>query len=376
MLTKPLSLILIFALSIANFIILLIPVSILAFPLFLFFKSLFLKIGFNALFFLISRVSFLMLLYISLDFIFGFTVRRINKASVPFEEMTSIIGHDEINEAFKWLKQKFDLPKAKLLINPGFEEINAYAVGSMRIKTVTLTMGLIQHIYNESRNETEYMDAIKGVLGHEMSHLANSDYLPGLIASANEVANNHVSNLIRIIFVILAYIFKLVPFFGRYITKFLFIAYSMLSYMIYFFYDWIITPFYKLIQKSLSRSIEYRCDTESAYAWGGKRMQTALSRIGSGSYFSVFSTHPRTKNRIKHIDGISPIAGKIKPSILDKLANLLSILLIIFVCAYTTAKTNVPDMYQHYMKEVHYPMKNQYSYYENKALTLYYTYIK
>lgn len=376
MLTKPFIFVLTFMLTIANFIILLIPVAVVAFPIFMFFESLFLKAGVNVLYFLVSRISFLMIAYMVLDFIFGFTVRRVNKRAIPIKKATSIYGHEDIDESFNWLKKKFNMPKVELYIDQNFQVVNAYAVGSLRKKSVTITLGLITQIKEKSANHTQFVDAIKGILGHEMSHLSNSDYMPGMLASANEIANRHVSSLIRWCFIIIANFLRFVPFLGKPVYRLIVKFYNFLNFVLGFFYNWIFMPVYNFLKKWFGRSIEYRCDRESSYAFGGKRMALGLSMLGDGGYFSLFSTHPRTKSRIKNVEGIIPKSGIVRPSIMGGLSNFISIVLVLFVCVYSTERADIPGVYQHYMTEVHYPVKASASRFIQNINEMYYLYIK
>jgi Zn-dependent protease with chaperone function len=268
------------------------------------------------------------------------------------------------------------MPNVELYVSPNYAEVNAYAVGSLRRKSIIITVGLLEKIKANSSNVKEYVEAVRGILGHEMSHLANHDYLPGLLTSANEVANCQISRALRWAFILIANCFRLLPQIGWYIHVFIVKIYNFFNFFINFFYRYIFMPIYNFICKWLSRSIEYRCDKESAYAFGGEAMARALSILGEGYYFSVFSTHPRTKSRIKNIQNVSPIGGVIRPRIFNSLSNLLSIALVLFVCVYSTQKTDVPAMYEHYLTEIYYPAQTKVAIYKQQAWSLYYTYVK
>jgi Zn-dependent protease with chaperone function len=323
----------------------------------------------NMLFFIVSRISFLMLIYMLLDFLFGFTVRRINKGNIKFEKATALLGHEDILSAFKWLKQKFNMPNVELYVTPDYQEVNAYAIGSMRRKSITITMGLIEKIKANSENYDQYLDAVKGILGHEMSHIANSDYLPGLLAAANESANRKVAKILRWIFVIFANTFRFLPKAGYVIYGTIIGIYNMLNSLINAFYNWIFMPIYNFLRKWFGRSVEYRCDKEAAYAFGGSVVARALSMLGEGAYFSVFSTHPRTKSRINYVKNVAPKGGTIRPAFMNTLSNFLSIALVIYVCVYSTQKTDVPAMYGHYLEEVYYPAKIKIGNYQQQWYT-------
>lgn len=376
MLTKPLTFLLTFLLTVVNFIILLVPVAIVAFPLFMFLESLFVKIGANIFFFLVSRVSIFMIILLAMDFIFGFTVRRVNRNAIPFKKATNLYGHDDIMASFEWLKKKFKVSNVELYVDQSIAEINAYAVGSLRRKTVTITMGLLIKIKESSANHAQFVDAVRGILGHEMSHLANKDYLPGLMAYVNESANSKIATLLRWIFIIFANLFRFIPWIGRPIYNFIITIYNLVFFVIMFFFRYLFIPVYNFIRKGLSRSIEYRCDRESAYAFGGNSMANALSMIGEGSYFSIFSTHPRTKSRIANVKGITPRGGFITPSIINSLSNFLCLAFVVAVAVYSTQQADVPALYDHFLLEVYYPIQFKWLDLQNFIMELTYLYAR
>ncbi len=312
--------------------------------------------------------------YMILDFLFGFTARRINRGNIPIEKAQSVYGYEDIDSNFKWLKKKFNLPNVRLFIGPRFDEVNAYAVGSMRGKSVTITMGLIELLKTKSENHTQYVNAVRAIMGHEMSHLANKDYLPGILTSANEAANRHVSKILRVIFLIFANCFRLIPVVGRTLYNLIIYIYNILNFIVNFFFKCFFMPVYDFIQKWLGRSVEYRCDRESSYAFGGESMALALGMLGKGSYFTIFSTHPGTQSRINYVQKVEARDGVIKPSIFNRLSNILSVLLVVFICGYSTHKTDVPGMYDHYMNEVYYPMKYKFEQKKSEIMGLYYRY--
>lgn len=376
MLAKPLIFFLVFVLTIVNFAFIMTPITVLAFPLFIFFKSLFIKAGWNAFYFVVTTLSGIMIIYMLLDLIFGFTVRRINKGCQPIAKATSIIGQKEIIEAFEWLKKKFGVKNVNLYIDPRFNVINAYAVGSFRRKSITLTMGLIQEMQTKSHNMTEYIDAIKGVLGHEMSHLVNNDFLPGMVIHSNSVANREIARVFRYIFIIFSRLLCIVPIIGGTLASLEIQVYNMLIAILNIFYKYIFTPIYNFLKKTFGRSIEYRCDRQSAMAFGGNRMKTALSMLGKGSYFSLFSTHPSTSSRIKKVENITPEAGNINATITDKIANLICIGMVLFVCYYSSSKVDMNEMKTVYMSEVYYPTKSKISIMKTRVMMIYNKYAR
>lgn len=359
MIVKPLSLLLIFILTIINFVILLLPFVAIMSPFLYISQDMIREYWLNILLFIAFCTSSLMLLYLLFDIMFGLTVRRLSKGAVPYHKMTALAGFDGIEAAFLETKFRFGQPKVELYIDQRFDVVNAFAVGSFLRKRIIITIGLLQSIHSQCSDELQYVDAIKGILGHEMSHLANKDFLPGLLVAANDAANRHLSSVLRLFFMILVNILKIIPYVGGTLGALLVVLYNAVNALINFFLSWIILPIYRFIQKGLGRSIEYRCDRESAYAFSGVRMAIALSMLGKGSYFSMFSTHPRTRSRIKKVRNIMPRGGIIKPNIIARLANFVSVVGLVAMCAFCGYASDMPKLGKQYMKQVHGPLQQK-----------------
>lgn len=367
MLIKPLSFLLVLVLSIFNFIVLVIPVLLLLSPILYVGYKFFIIIGLQILFVIIFAVTFLMLIYLFLDYIFGFGVRYYTKNAVPIKEARAVAGQEYIIARFEWLKKRFNLPKARLYIETDSQVANAYAIGSMRKKSVTITLKLLNDIYENSSSKAQYVDSVAGVLGHELSHLANSDYLPGLMVEANEMAVAFLSKIFRFLFLSFANILRIIPLFGSVLSQIMVMLYNLFYKSVNFFYKLIFKPIYVFLQKFISRSVEYRCDRQSAEAFGGTQMASALSSLGGGSYFSIFSTHPRTKSRIKKVKMIKPKAGLIKPNILTSAANLLSILMLVTICVFSYKVSQFDKIGYNFNKYFIIPVEQQFSGYKHKA---------
>ncbi|MDB2414928.1 M48 family metalloprotease [Rickettsiales bacterium] len=355
MITKPLNIIFVLILSVINFSTLLLPLLVVFGPLFWVARDMFVDVGVDMFFFVAFSISSLMVIYVALDLIFGFTVSRYNRQSIHISKAKYIYGAQEIEESFNWLQKKFNMSRVQLYIGKDFDSINAYAVGSFRKKTIIITMGLINHIYESSRCQEEYVEALKGIIGHEMSHLSHKDFLPGLIVAANDSAIKIVEKIFRWSFVTLANIFRLIPFIGNLISSALIAIYKVTSFMITAFYKNIFTPLYFFLQNWLSRSVEYRCDRESAYAFGGSKISSALSMLGPGAYFSIFSTHPKTKSRIKNVQMVTARAGFIKPGVFDFVSNVIAISTILFLCAFTGLSVDMPRLFNRFSNDIYQP---------------------
>ena len=165
-----------------------------------------------------------------------------------------------------------------------------------------------------------------------MSHLINKDFLPGLIIIINQRVTNFVSKLLLSIFNILI---RFSSFFG--VKNFLVATiilkiYNISNWFLLVFYRYFLMGFYRLLQNFSSRSIEYRCDRQSAKAFGGINMAAALSFLGKSGYFTLFSTHPSTKIRIKKAQIVEEKNAFIVPSFISQISNLFSIMILPTIC--------------------------------------------
>lgn len=105
-----------------------------------------------ALFLIIFLVSFFMLIYIFLDFLFGFAMRSSIKGCQRFEKNKD---YDFLSKIFDEVKDKFGQHNVKLYIKNS-QEINAFAVSSFWGKSIVLTDGIINHYLNNSQNPKEF----------------------------------------------------------------------------------------------------------------------------------------------------------------------------------------------------------------------------
>ncbi len=333
MINKIINFLLVIALSLVNMLIMVLPLFVLTLPIFLIFRDATEHFFLNAAVRLLFLISGYMLLYIVLDFIFGFTVNAYTKGCIYYKEAGIINGSNEIAKGFDYLKQRFNQAKVNLYISQT-SEINAYAIGSMRKKAVVITVGLLNQIYNTAEDKNKYINQIVAILAHEMSHLVNKDFLPGMLVYSNQIVSNFLAKLFHSFFNILSNIVWVLPGIGSYISYMFIYAYKALDWLINLFYKTVFRPIYDVIYKWFSRGMEYRCDRDAAKIVGGTVMAAALSSIGPGSYFSIFSTHPRTKSRIRNIEKIKPKQGIIKASFLGNIVNSLVIILLIIITYY------------------------------------------
>lgn len=356
MFSKPLSLVLIYILTIFNFAILTLPFLLAIFP---FMKidgnhvTVLHYISFNpklALFLLIFIISFLMVSYLLLDFLLGFSVISSLKGCTQYDKLKD---YEYLHGIFTEVKKKFGEKSVKLYIKNN-DEINAFAVGSLGRKAIVLTSGLIEHYAANIEDNQEFLIAIRSIMGHEMSHLINKDFLPGLLMITNQKVTNFVSEILTTIF---KTVVRLTAFFGIHneiIASIIFTIYNISNRILTFFNHYVVYNFYEFFRKFLSRATEYRCDRQSAKAFGGISMAFALSLLGKSGYITLFSTHPATQKRMKKVEIVEEKNAVIRPSIFNTTSNFCSIMLMPIIC-FCAAKISKADLFIEFYLYQHYP---------------------
>lgn len=344
MFAKPISIILVYIMVIINLIIITLPFSAVIFSILILSKSglAFGSISANLIngdllykfykfFMLIGFLAAgLMLIYIILDMIFGFSVFFSLKNCKRYEKFKE---YDFLSDIFNQVKGKFGQPRVKLYIKNS-NEINAFAAGSFSSKAIVLTHGIIRHYLNNCNNSQEFSYALRSIIAHEMSHLINKDFIPGFIIMTNQKATNLLAKLIHYFFYIFVSVIKFMPYGGRLSSFIMNRIYSFVHFIITIFNRFAIYNIYRFLTLFISRSIEYRCDYQASRAFGGKKMAFALSMLGKNGYFTIFSTHPNTKSRINNVINVNVGNSIIMPRIVDSVANYFSImiLILIFLC--------------------------------------------
>lgn len=351
-----------YILTVANFVFLVLPLWVLTLPLYLIFHSFFEKAGWQLGWLFLAAVSFLTCVYMILDLLFGFTQRGLMKGMKPVERMSVLRGHEQVIRSFEWLKGEFNAPNARLFVDPNMESVNAFAIGGMRHQYVAVTMGLLMEIHERSANESQFVDGVRAILGHELSHLVNKDFLPGLLAASSELATRHVARLLRLFLMGLASIVSMLPFGGIMLYNLVVLIYNVNLSLTYAFFRWVFMPLYRFVQKWFGRSMEYRCDRDSARVVGGRSMAFALSSLGEGAYFSLFSSHPRTQSRINHVKDVRPVGERISPSLFNSLANGLSMFALVVLMYYASYQVEFKTIHGFYMSEIYTPVLQKWNY--------------
>ncbi len=352
MFAKPFSLILVYIVTIFNIAVLASPILAISLP-FMDFKNHILnidygtyqkiKFGFN---FLIFLVSFLMLAYLVLDFLFGFSLRSSLKGCTRYEK---IKDYDFLASIFDQVKDKFGEKNVKLYVKNS-DEINAYAISSLGSRAIVLTHGLINHYLVECPDPKKFLYALRSIIGHEMSHLVNKDFLPGLLIITNQKVTNLTSNILFLIFISTGKLVNNIPHIGRTFAQLMSNSYSIINFAITSFNRFVVYNIYEFLRRFISRSIEYRCDNQSARAFGGQNMALALSMLGSSGYFTLFSTHPSTNARIKKVEEVKISESVVRAKFSDSIANYFSLMFLVIICLYFAKQAGVDMMIRDYIR--------------------------
>jgi Zn-dependent protease with chaperone function len=351
MLAKPLNLVLVYIVTIFNVMILISPIAAVIWP--------FINIKNNAIFinsniyhgliflflFLMFLVSFTMLLYLFLDLLLGFSIRSSLKNCQRYEKIKDF---DFLTPIFNQVKDKFGERNVKLYIKNS-NEINAFAVSCLGKKAMVLTSGLINHYSKHCHDSQQFLYALRSIMGHEMSHLINKDFLPSFLIMSNQKVTNFFSGILFVIFRFISNACNFIPAVGGIIARIMNQIYSSLNFIITLFNRLIVYNLYEFLRRFVSRSTEYRCDRQSAKAFGGQNMAFALSMLGASGYFTLFSTHPRTKSRMKKVENIKMTNSTVRPGFFDMLANYFSLLLLTIICLYFAKQAHVDLMVREYI---------------------------
>jgi Zn-dependent protease with chaperone function len=355
MFSKPLNFALVYIVTIINIVILLSPFLALSLPfidlrgsVLIVDYSFFSKAKF-VFFGICFAVSFLMLCYMVLDFFFGFSTSASLKNCTRFEKNKD---YDFLNLPFNQVKEKFAQKNVKLYIKNS-EEINAYAVASLGKKAIILTDGLINHYLVNSSDPKMFIYSIRSVISHEMSHLINKDFLPTFLIIINQKVTNFISTILHYAFYFLIKIMRTLRFTGDATTRFISDIYTLVNFILTSFNRFVVYNLYEFLRRFISRAVEYRCDAQAGKAFGGRNMALALSMMGEGGYFTLFSTHPSTSRRINKVQNIKIQDRIVSARFIDILSNYFSLMLLIIICLYFAKQAKIDLMVRYYIKHQH-----------------------
>jgi Zn-dependent protease with chaperone function len=247
------------------------------------------------------------------------------------------------------------------------DEINAYAVGSMGRKNIVLTVGLVHHYLKYIPDNEKFLIAIRSILGHEMSHLINKDFLPGLLIIINQKVTNLLSEILLIFFTIYLRLATKLRLQSNWISLAMYKIYHISSWVLSLFSRIVIDNLYEFLKRFFSREIEFRSDRQSAKAFGGINMAFSLSLLGNSGYFTLFSTHPSTKKRMRKVEVVEEKNAIIRSSALSDLSNFVSIMILPMICLYAAHLSKIDLLIQYYVFHYHYDFYSDVVMFFNRA---------
>jgi len=347
MLLKPLHFILVYVIVVTRLTVSLLPIGILIY-LILFFigssKSDMMEYLNGICLCTIFLVSLYTAMYLFIDFIFGLSTRKIcGTKYIEYSHIPTLMWIDPI---FKDAKRIFDTNNVQLYISKD-ESLNAFAVGSMRSNKIVITTGLIDYISSHVLNKRERFLAIAGIISHEMSHIINMDFLPGLLLSANQRFSDTIERVCNNIINSAKAIFGIVPIIGR-IPAMILGAYYYIVKSILNLGQQIIIGLSDTIALVISKNIEYRSDADAAMAFGPEGIGLALGIMRFNTYNSIFSTHPNINSRIKRVMTIEHLSPIILPSNITTFTNTIAITFSFVIVIYIGYMVKVWNLY-HYL---------------------------
>lgn len=261
------------------------------------------------------------LIYLCLDFYYGFTIKSIIK---DCEDISTIKELSLENRLFLETLKKFELSNVSFLLQKS-EEVNAFAVLSLRKKYVIITTSMIEHISKSFDTQEAKEKALQGLIAHELSHLLNWDSLPNLILLSGQFIAVMISSLLTLISTVVIKIVSIIPIVSFLATGVTYI-FLFLQFALGLIYGFILHPLYLLVERFLGRVIEHRSDYQSAKAMSWEPMYLCLSallNLQGNTFNSNFSTHPSTISRILHIYKVEKSSENIEVSFFSKYFSLI-----------------------------------------------------
>lgn len=318
-LVNPLSVIIATLFTFINFLVILLPFHV-TLILFLDSQSNF-DLSNNIFIYTMIFMFIFTLIYLCLDFYYGFTIKTIIKGCL---EIKTIPELDFLQKNFDETIKNFDLKNVTFLLQES-KEINAFAVLSLRKKYVIITTEMVEHILKSFDTQEAQDKAFQGLIAHELSHLINWDSLPNLILLSGQVVAVILSNILTFVSTLVIRIISIIPIVSLFavIVTYIFL---FLQFCLNMIYSFILQPLYLLVERFFGRVIEHRSDYQSAKALSWESMYLCLNSLmalNGNTFNSSFSTHPSTINRILHIYKIEKSPENIEVSFFSKYFSLI-----------------------------------------------------
>lgn len=246
----------------------------------------------------------LIIFYASLDFYFGFRVKKRLKAltqykDTEYNEVIDII-FTEVKKSVKLTENEIDIYVAK---NNTVGVYN-YAFESQGV--IVFTTGLLNYLVEEiALNSSKVLSATKATIVHEISHIKNKDNLIGEFVQTNNVFTGKIVFLYDLIFKILQKVIRIIPISAvnsgvRYIiTSFASVILFILSIA-----NKINLFLFGIFKKTMFQSLERKCDINVKKAFGEDGVKDMINIFQN--YTNYFSTHNKTfEERIALLSKVS-----------------------------------------------------------------------
>lgn len=336
-------------LTFLHFLIILLPFYLTLLPLLNYLEKEYIyKTPDDLIFYILIGMFCFTILYLILDMLLGFTIKEFIKGTIEVNKEEKLQIHQKL---FEEVLKQFKIKNVKYLIKES-EEINAYAVASFRKRFVIVTTGMLNHIESTFDNVEDRQKALKGLMGHELSHLINWDFLPGLIILSGKSVSVFIEKIFGVILNITINIVQIIPIVGGLISTFIAFSYNILSILLRVVYKFIIQPLFLLQERYLGRLVEYRSDYQSTQSLSWEHTYCSLYSLLSlngNTYHSSFSTHPNTISRILNIYKITDSNKVISVSFFSKYFGIILLLGIFSFISYMYFYENT--LLSYYLKE-------------------------
>lgn len=237
-----------------------------------------------------------LVLYFLTDYFAGFTYRSLLKdlqpvgTSFPFWK-----DHQEICE-------RFGLKKTELFVQDGV--FNAFALQSPSRKGIVLGQTLMDKFQSAATDDQEFQEAIRGVLGHECSHLRSGDYFPTWIYLAAQNVLTAFQAAFLSVLQFIGNVLGLIPFVGPLFGKGFQFLQQGLGFLFVKIRDVLLPFLLKLLDSWLCRQMEFRCDHQSSQVVGAKAnllTQKFLTLFSGSTKRSLLDSHPESTARVLRV---------------------------------------------------------------------------
>ena len=113
----------------------------------------------------------------------------------------------------------------------------------------------MNHYLKSCNGPKNFLYAMRSIIGHEMSHLINKDFLPGFLIMANQRATNFVLTITSLLFHYVVRLVSLNPYGGHFSALLMQNIYYLINFILSFFNRFIVYNLYRFLNLWISRSM-------------------------------------------------------------------------------------------------------------------------